>query len=45
MSVADAIKAGFLSAVDKDTANMFILSELRLYRHAQDHRSNWDIQG
>ena len=45
MSVADAIKAGFLSALDKDTADMFILSELRLYRHAQDRRSNWDIQG
>ena len=45
MSVADAIKAGFLSALDKDTADMFILSELRLYRHAQDHRStgiSWD---
>ena len=45
MSVADAIKAGFLSALDKDTADMFILLELRLYQHAQDHRSNWDIQG
>ena len=37
MSVADAIKAGFLSALDKDHANMFTPSELRLYRHAQDH--------
>ena len=45
MSVADAIKAGFLSALDKDTADMFILSEIWLYQHAQDHRSNWDIQG
>ena len=39
------IKAGFLSALYKDTADMFILLELRLYQHAQDHRSNWDIQG
>ena len=34
ISVADAIEAGFLPALDKDQANMFTLSELRLYRHA-----------
>ena len=36
-SVADAIEAGFLPALDKDQADMFTPSELRLYRHAQDH--------
>ena len=45
ISVADAIEAGFLPAVDEDQANMFTPSELRVYRHAQDHRLNWDIQG
>ena len=45
MSVADAIKAGFLSALDKDHADMFTPSELCLSRHAQDHRLNWDIPG
>ena len=45
MPVANAIKAGFLSALDKDHADMFTPSELRLYRHAQDHRLNWDIPG
>ena len=45
LSVADAIKAGFLPALDKDQADMFTPSELRLYRHAQDHRLNWDIPG
>ena len=37
ISVADAIEVGFLPALDKDQANMFTQSELRLYRHAQDH--------
>ena len=37
-SVADAIEAGFLPALDKDQADMFTPSELLLYRHAQDHR-------
>ena len=45
MSVADAIKAGFLPALDENQANIFTPSELRLYRHAQDHRLNWDIPG
>ena len=45
MSVADAIEAGFLPELDQDHANMFTPSELRLYRHAQDHRLNWDIPG
>jgi len=45
ISVADAIEAGFLPAVDEDQANMFTPSELRLYRHAQDHRLNRDIPG
>ena len=43
ISVADAIEAGFLPAVDEDQANMFTPSELRLYRHAQDHRLARDI--
>ena len=38
ISVADAIEAGFLPALDKDQATMFTPSELHLYRHAQDHR-------
>ena len=37
-SVADAIEAGFLPALDKAQADMFTPSELLLYRHAQDHR-------
>ena len=39
-SVAEAMEAGFLPALDEDQAEMFTLSEfkLRLYRHAQDHR-------
>ena len=37
LSLADAIEAGFLPALDKDQADMFTPSELRLYRHAQDH--------
>ena len=32
------MQAGFLSALDKDQAEMFIPSELRLYQHAQEHR-------
>ena len=44
MSVADAVEAGFLPSLDKDHADMFT-SEFRLYRHAQDHRLNWDIPG
>ena len=45
ISVADAIEAGFFPAVDEDQANMFTPSELRLYRHAQDHRLARDIPG
>ena len=37
-SVADAIEAGFLPALDKAQADMFTPSELLLYRHAQNHR-------
>ena len=37
-SVAEAMEAGFLPALDEDQADMFIPSELRMYRHAQDHR-------
>ena len=36
--MAEAMKAGFLSALDKDQSDMFTLSELRQYRHAQDYR-------
>ena len=38
MSVAEAMEAGFLPTLDEDQADMFTASELRLYRHAQDHR-------
>ena len=38
MSVAEAMEAGFLPALDKDQAHMFTPLELRLYRHAQDQR-------
>ena len=38
LSVAEAMEAGFLPALDEDQADMFTPSELRLYRHAQDHR-------
>ena len=38
MSVAEAMEAGFLPALDEDKANMFTPSELRLYQDAQDHR-------
>ena len=46
MSVAEAMQAGFLPALDKDQAYMFTQSEFLLYRHAQDHRLlTWDILG
>ena len=45
MSVADAIEAGFLPAVDEAHGDMFTPSDLRLYRHAQDHRLSRDIPG
>ena len=46
MSVAEAMEAGFLPALDEDQADMFTPLELRLYRHAQDHRLlNGDILG
>ena len=38
ISVAEAVEAGFLPALDKDQAYMFTPSELPLYQHAQDHR-------
>ena len=38
MSVAEAMEAGFLPALDEDQANMFTPLELQLYQHAQDHR-------
>ena len=45
-SVAKAIEAGFLTALDKDQAYMFTTLELLWYRHAQDHRLlTWDILG
>ena len=37
-SLAEAMEAGFLPALDKDQADMFTPSELRLYQHAQDPR-------
>ena len=37
-SVAEAMEAGFLPALDEDQADMFALSELRLYRDVRDHR-------
>ena len=43
ISVAEAIEAGFLPAVDQAHGDMFTPSELRLYRHAQDHRLARDI--
>ena len=33
-SVAEAMEAGFLPALDKDQADMFTTLELRLYQHA-----------
>ena len=38
MSVAEAMEGSFLPALDKEQTYMFTPSELRLYRHAQDHR-------
>ena len=38
VTVAKAMEAGFLPALDEDQADMFTPSELRLYRHAQDQR-------
>ena len=35
---AEAMEGSFLPALDKDQADMFTPSELRLYWHAQDHR-------
>jgi len=38
MSVAEAMEAGFLPALDKDQAYMFTPLEFLLYLHAQDQR-------
>ena len=38
MSVAEAMEAGFLPAMDEDQAYIFTHLELLLYRHAQDDR-------
>ena len=38
MSVAKAMEAGFLRGLEKDQADTFTPSELRLNRHAQDSR-------
>ena len=38
LSVSEAMEAGFLPKPDEDVVDMFTPSELRLYRHAQDHR-------
>ena len=44
--VAEAMEGSFLTALDKDQAYMFTPSELRMYRHAQDHRlQSRDILG
>jgi len=43
ISVAEAIEAGFLPAVDEAHGDMFTPSELRQYSHAQDHRVTRDI--
>ena len=43
MSVAQAIEGGFLPETDEAHGDMFTPSELRLYRHAQDHRLTRDI--
>ena len=37
LSVSETIKAGFLPEQDEDVVDMFTPSELRLYRHAQEH--------
>ena len=36
-SVAEAMEAGFLPALDEDQSDMFTPLELRQYRHAQDY--------
>ena len=38
LSVSEAIEAGFLPKPSEDVVDTFTPSELRLYRHAQDHR-------
>ena len=38
LSVSEAIEAGFIPKPDEDVVDMFMPSELRLYRHVQDHR-------
>ena len=38
LPVSEAIEAGFLPKQDGGMVDMFTPSELRLYRHAQDHR-------
>ena len=43
ISVPEAIEAGFLPEPDEAHGDMFTPSELRLYRHAQDHRLTRDI--
>ena len=43
ISVADAIEAGFLPALDEAHGDMFTPSELCLYHHAHDHRLTRDI--
>ena len=37
-SVAEAMEAGCLPALDEDQADMFTPSELLLYQHVRDHR-------
>ena len=41
MSVAEAMEGSFLPALDKDQADMFTPSELRLYQHAQDRGTGY----
>ena len=38
LSVSEAIEAGFPPKQDEDVVDLFTQSELRLYRHAQDHK-------
>ena len=45
ITVPEAIEAGFLPATDHAHGDMFTPLELRLYRHAQDHRLSRDIPG
>ena len=37
MSVAEAMEAGFLSALDEDEANICLQVKFCLYLHAHDH--------